>query len=53
MSDFWDAESMRHWSDRRGRPDRLASIESRLGLLTWMVGFNIAFTVGVLWKLFA
>ncbi|KAB2870959.1 MAG: integrase [Bauldia sp.] len=36
-----------------GYENRLASIESRLGLLTWMVGFNIAFTVGVLLKLFA
>jgi hypothetical protein len=36
-----------------GYENRLASMESRLGLLTWMVGFNIALTVGVLWKLFA
>lgn len=36
-----------------GYENRPAAIESRLGWLTWMVGFNIAFTVGVLLKLFA
>lgn len=34
-----------------GYENRLAKVESRLDLLTWMVGFNIALTLGVLWKL--
>ena len=28
--------------------NRLANIESRLSVLTWMVGFNIAMTVAIL-----
>jgi len=31
--------------------NRLSNIESRLTLLTWMVGINIAATLGVLFKL--
>ena len=31
--------------------NRLASIDGRLTLLTWMVGFNLILTVGVLWRL--
>jgi hypothetical protein len=31
--------------------NRLASIETRLVLLTWMVGTNIVITLGVLWRL--
>lgn len=30
---------------------RLASIDSRLGVLTWMVGTNLVVTLGVLWRL--
>lgn len=30
---------------------RFQSIEARLQLLTWMVGFNLAATMAVLWKL--
>lgn len=33
--------------------NRLARVESRLDLLTWMVGVNIALTIGVLLKLLA
>ncbi len=29
-----------------------ASIDTDLVLLKWMVGFNLAFTMAVLWKLF-
>jgi hypothetical protein len=31
---------------------RLAKLESKLDLLTWMVGFNLVMTVGVLWRVF-
>jgi hypothetical protein len=34
-----------------GYGTRLASIDGRLSLLTWMVGFNLVLTVGVLWRL--
>jgi hypothetical protein len=30
---------------------RFRSIEARLQLLTWMVGFNLAATMAILWKL--
>jgi hypothetical protein len=33
--------------------NRLASVESRLNLLTWMVGFNLAMTAAIVAKLFA
>ena len=32
--------------------NRFARIETDLTLLKWMVGFNLAFTVAVLWKVF-
>jgi hypothetical protein len=31
---------------------RLASVDSRLSVLTWMVGANLALTIGILFKLF-
>lgn len=31
----------------------LAPIRARLDLLQWMVGFNLAFTMAVLWKVFS
>jgi hypothetical protein len=34
-----------------GYASRLASMDSRLALLTWMVGFNLILTVGFLWRL--
>lgn len=33
--------------------DRFYSIESDLKLLTWMVGFNLAMTMAMLWKMFS
>jgi hypothetical protein len=33
--------------------NRLAGVESRLNLLTWMVGFNLAMTAAIVVKLFA
>jgi len=29
---------------------RLAGIETKLAVLVWMVGFNLAMTLAVLWK---
>jgi len=34
-----------------GYETRIASIDSRLSVLTWMVGFNLVLTAGVLWRL--
>jgi hypothetical protein len=36
-----------------GYENRLANIDTRLTLLTWMVGTNIVVTLGVLWRLLA
>jgi hypothetical protein len=33
--------------------NRLGGIESRLAVLTWMLGFNLVMTAGVLWRLLA
>jgi len=33
--------------------NRFAKVESDLNLLKWMVGFNIAMTTAVLWKIFS
>jgi len=35
-----------------GYENRLASIDTRLSVLTWMAGTNIALTVAVLFKVF-
>lgn len=35
-----------------GYENRLASIDTRLTLLTWMASFNLAITITVLWRLF-
>jgi hypothetical protein len=32
---------------------RLAGIETKLAVLVWMVGFNLAMTLAVLWRVFA
>lgn len=32
---------------------RLAAIDTRLTVLTWMVGTNLVVTLGVLWRLLA
>ena len=31
--------------------NRLSGIEGRLSVLTWMVGFNLIMTAGILWRL--
>lgn len=35
-----------------GYEARLAAIDTRLTLLSWMVGFNLLMTTGVLWRVF-
>ncbi len=34
-----------------GYEHRLASLDAKLALLTWMVSFNLILTVSVLWRL--
>lgn len=34
-----------------GYENRLANIDARLTVLTWMTGFNLVLTSGVLWRL--
>jgi hypothetical protein len=36
-----------------GYENRLASIDTRLSVLTWMAGTNLVLTAGVLWRLLA
>ena len=33
--------------------NRFAKIDTDLALLKWMIGFNLAFTMAILWKLFS
>ncbi len=33
--------------------DEIKEVQSQLRLLNWMVAFNLAFTTGVLWKIFS
>ena len=33
--------------------NRFARIDTDLALLKWMIGFNLAFTMAILWKLFS
>jgi hypothetical protein len=35
-----------------GYESRLTGIETKLAVLVWMVGFNLAMTGGVLWRVF-
>jgi hypothetical protein len=32
---------------------RLVAIDGRVNLLTWMIGFNLAMTLAILWRVFA
>jgi len=36
-----------------GYENRLASMDARLSVLTWMAGTNLVITAGVLWRLLA
>ena len=33
--------------------NRFARIESDLALVKWMIGFNLAITIAILWKIFS
>ena len=33
--------------------NKLTALDGRVGLLSWMVGFNIAMTLAILWRVFA
>ena len=36
-----------------GLDRRLTELDGKVNLLTWMVGFNIAMTLAILWRVFA
>ncbi|MGD0109230.1 MAG: hypothetical protein ABSC06_35115 [Rhodopila sp.] len=36
-----------------GYENRLAGIDARLSVLTWMAGTNLVLTAGILWRLLA
>jgi len=36
-----------------GVETKLVALDGRVSLLTWMVGFNLAMTLAVLWRVFA
>lgn len=48
-----EAKADRAAEELAGYENRLASIDTRLAVLTWMVGTNIVLTAGVLWRLLA
>ena len=61
MGDLYDAlrsagaeddKARKAASEVAGFENRLASLDSRVSVLTWMVGFNLAMTVAILGKLF-
>ena len=44
----------RKWEQRFARVDeRFAKVEGEVVLLRWMIGFNLALTVAILWKVFS
>lgn len=48
------AEAIAGYENRfNGIDIRMGRLDERMNLLQWMVGFNIALTVGVLFRLFA
>jgi hypothetical protein len=48
-----EAQASKAASELAGYESRLASIDSRLSLVQWMVGFILFFVVGIAIKLFA
>jgi hypothetical protein len=61
MGDLYDALRSAGAEDDKARKaaaevagfeNRLASLDSRVSVLTWMVGFNLALTVAIVGKLF-
>jgi hypothetical protein len=48
------AETLASYDDRFSRIEqRLTQVEGRLTLVQWMLGFNLAMTTAVLWKVFS
>ncbi len=45
------AENLATKSDLQRLGTRFDSVAAQVNLLRWMVGFNLAFTMAVLWKL--
>jgi hypothetical protein len=43
----------RFTSLERSLDQRFAKVEERLTLIQWMLGFNLAMTVAMLWKVFS
>lgn len=47
------AEAIASYEDRfRHIEEQLTLVEERLTMLQWMIGFNLAMTVAILWKIF-
>ena len=48
------AESVASYDDRFSRLERgQDNLQAQLNLLRWMVGFNLAFTMAIVWKVFS
>lgn len=47
------AKADRAAEELAGYENRLASIDTRLAVLTWMAGTNLVLTAGILWRLLA
>jgi hypothetical protein len=48
------AEAIAGYENRFARIDeRFAIMDGRLVLLQWMIGFNLAMTLAILWKVFS
>jgi hypothetical protein len=44
----------RKWEQRFARVDeRFAKVEGEMALLRWMIGFNLAMTLAIMWKVFS
>jgi hypothetical protein len=48
------AEAIAGYENRFAKIENdLVAIRGELGLVKWMIGFNLAMTVGILWKVFS
>lgn len=48
------AEEVASYENRlAGVETKLVALDGKVNLLTWMVGFNLAMTLAVLWRVFA
>ncbi len=48
-----DASSAREAAEVASYGNRISKVEADLTLLKWMLGFNIAMTLAILWRVFA